>query len=139
MQAGLLPQGAGGRAGGPGLARDARPAHACGHESEPRRKRPHPAAGRAAKGDGAALPMEVIDCLLLLTASLGETPAPAARGRGFGDHQVARCVVRGSMQALRDGFVEAARSLPFGILRALELKDTDIPRHGPSPTVRRHS
>lgn len=49
-QAGLLQQGAGARAGDLGLARDAHPAHACGHESEPERKRPHPAAGRAARG-----------------------------------------------------------------------------------------
>lgn len=47
------PTGAGSCAGDPGLACDAHPAHACGHESEPERKRPHP-AGRSSQGAGAA-------------------------------------------------------------------------------------
>lgn len=54
-------------------------------------------------------------CLSLLTASLGAMPAPAAQGRRFGANQGSHCVVSGSVQMLRDGFVEVAQSLPFVI------------------------
>jgi len=53
------------------------------------------------------------DRFLLLTASSGEVPAPAAWRWEFGDNQVSHRIVRGSVVWV--GFAEAAQSLPFFI------------------------
>lgn len=93
------PHGAPRASRGPGPACDAHPAHACGHESEPGRKRPHPAQAERCRAPG--LGADRGDSSSLLVA-----PAPAAWRKGFGANRVPHHLVRVSMQMLQDGVLE---------------------------------